>query len=180
MIKDLRRHLFINWDDRKFISSGKAESLVKSLLKEHLSCDVFSATANVNSPDGGIDLLVAHENGNIKCAVQVKRRIKKNIEPVSEVRNFVGALVIEDFKKGIFVTTAEKYSSPAKKIPNKLGNRLELELIDGNELFEILKCFTKPEELIIPPDVNSDSIWTDGLGQELNTIQVIYGTDNIS
>lgn len=174
IIEDLRRHLLINWNDRKFISPGKAEALVKSLLKEHLSCDVFSATANVNTPDGGIDLLVAHKNGKIQSAVQVKRRIKKNTEPVSEVRNFVGALVIENFKKGIFVTTAERYSAPVKKIPNKLANRLELELMDGNELFEILKCFTKPEELVIPPDVKSDSVWVDEFGNELSTIQVIY------
>lgn len=175
MVEDLRRHLLNNWQDRKLISAGKAESLVKSLLKEHLNCDIFSATANVNEPDGGIDLYVGHENGRVKSAVQVKRRITKETESVSEVRNFVGALVIENLKKGIFVTTAEKYSSVAKKIPDKLNNRLELELIDGNELFEILKCYTKPEELIIPPKVNSKSIWVDKDGNELNTIQVIYG-----
>ncbi len=172
-IADIRQHLLKNWEDRKFISAGKAESLVESLLKEHLKCDVFSSTANVNKPDGGIDLFVAHENGEIKAAVQVKRRISKNVEPVTEVRNFVGALAIENIQKGIFVTTAERYSSIALDIPEKLNSRLELDLIDGNKLFEILKCFTKPEDIIIPPYVNTSMVWKDKSGRSFGLEEIL-------
>lgn len=175
IIDDLRKHLLNNWQDRKLISAGKAESLVQSLLKEHLKCDVFSSTTNVNAPDGGIDLYVCHDNGEIKAAVQVKRRITKEVEPVTEVRNFVGALAIENIKKGIFVTTAKRYSSVANKIPEKLNNRLELDLISGNELFEILNCHTQPSELIIPPYVKENMVWRDKRGNEFNTMQIIYG-----
>ncbi|HFQ5215840.1 TPA: restriction endonuclease [Vibrio vulnificus] len=172
-IADMRQHLLKNWEDRKLISAGKAESLVKSLLKEHLKCDVFSSTANVNKPDGGIDLFVAHENGEVKAAVQVKRRITKDVEPVTEVRNFVGALAIENIQKGIFVTTAERYSSVARDVPEKLNNRLELELISGNELFDILKCFTKPDDLIIPPYVKADMVWQDNCGNLLKLEEIL-------
>ena len=172
-IADIRQHLLRNWEDRKLISAGKAESLVESLLKEHLNCDVFSSTANVNKADGGIDLFVAHENGQIKAAVQVKRRITKNVEPVTEVRNFVGALAIENIQKGIFVTTAERYSSVAKDIPEKLNSRLELDLISGKELFEILQCFTKPDDLIIPPYVKLDMVWKDIRGNSYNLEEIL-------
>ena len=134
VINDLKLNLLKNWEDRKLISAGAAESLVQSILKEHLSCDVRTSTANVNDPDGGIDLHVCSKNGNIISAVQVKRRISKNTESVSEVRNFVGALEIEGINKGIFVTTADRFTKPANKIPEKLksiNSRLELELIDG-------------------------------------------------
>lgn len=172
-IADIRQHLLKNWEERRFISACKAESLVASLLKEHLKCDVFSSTANVNKPDGGIDLFVAHDNGEIKAAVQVKRRISKNVEPVTEVRNFVGALAIENIQKGIFVTTAERYSSIALDIPEKLNSRLELDLIDSNKLFEILKCFTKPEDIIIPPYVNTDMVWQDSTGHTFSLDEIL-------
>lgn len=160
-INDLRNHLLKNWSDRNKISAAKAELLVQSLLKEHFKCDVFSATANVNQADGGIDLYVCHDNGEIKTAVQVKRRITKDVESVTEVRNFVGALLIENIKKGIFVTTAERYSSVAIEIPRKLNSRLELQLINGLELYEILQTLTPPNEIIIPPYVNKEMIWHD-------------------
>ncbi len=164
-----------SWEDRKLISAGAAESLVQSILKEHLSCDVLTSTANVNDPDGGIDLHVCSKNGNIISAVQVKRRISQNTESVSEVRNFVGAMEIEDIKKGIFVTTADKFTKPANKIPEKLksiNSRLELQLIDGQSLFELLKCNIRPETLIMPPDV--ESIWIGECGNRFTTQSLIY------
>ena len=177
LINDLKVSLLKNWEDRKIISAGKAESLVQSILRDHLSCDVHTSTANVNNADGGIDLHVCSKNGDIISAVQVKRRISRNSEPVSEIRNFVGAMEIEGIKKGIFVTTAERFTDPAKKIPEKLKNvnsRLELELIDGQRLFELLKCSIRPEELIIPPDVDEKSIWVDQSGQKFSTLSLIY------
>jgi restriction endonuclease Mrr len=97
------------------------------------------------------------------------------VEPVTEVRNFVGALTIDNIKKGIFVTTAEKFSSVARSIPEKLNTRLELELINGDELLEILRNNTKPHESIIPPYVKSDNFWRDENGSEFDTSQIIYG-----
>lgn len=177
-LEDLKSNLLVRWDDRKLISAGKAESLVQSILKEHLSCDVYTATANANSPDGGIDLHVCSKNGSIISAVQVKRRIKRDSEPVSEVRDFVGAMVIKGFQKGYFVTTAERFTSVAQQIPNQLkeiNSRLELELIDGQKLFELLKNDVKPEKLIVPPSVKSNSVWVGPKGNTLTTYQLIYG-----
>lgn len=177
-LEDLKSNLLMRWDDRKLISSGKAESLVPSILKEHLSCDVFTATANTNAADGGIDLHVCSKNGSVISAVQVKRRIKKDSEPVSEVRDFVGAMVIEGFQKGYFVTTAQRFTSVAQRIPNQLkqiNSRLELELIDGQKLFELLKTHAKPETLIVPPSVENSSIWVGPKGNRLTTLQLIYG-----
>jgi restriction system protein len=177
LLEELTINLLKNWEDRKLISAGKAESLVQSILKEHLSCDVHSSTANVNKSDGGIDLHVCSKSGQIIRAVQVKRRISKDTEPVSEIRNFVGAMEIEGIKKGIFVTTAERFTKPAQKIPEKLkrvNSRLELELIDGQRLFELLKCNIKPELLIIPPDIDMKSIWVSQSGEKFNTLSLLY------
>ncbi|MGY3993054.1 restriction endonuclease [Aeromonas veronii] len=176
-IDELKLILLKNWEDRKNICAGAAESLVQSILKEHLSCDVHTSTANANAPDGGIDLHVCSKNGNIISAVQVKRRISRHSESVSEVRNFVGAMEIEGINKGIFVTTADRFTKSANDIPEKLkaaNSRLELQLIDGQRLFELLKCQVRPDTLIMPPDIDEKSIWIGECGNRFTTQALIY------
>lgn len=178
-IDDLVFHLTRKWSDRKLISASAAELLVGSLLKEHLGCDVVSATANTNTQDGGIDLHVCHKGGKILSAVQVKRRINRDVEGVAEVRNFLGALAIENISKGIFVTTATRYSKKALEIPDKLKHsvnaRLELELFDGERLFELLKSLPRANALILPKEVSDLDIWLDDSNNEFTTRQILYG-----
>ena len=165
---DLRRHLLRHWDDRRLISAGKAEELVASLLKEHLGCDVYHSTSHVNTPDGGIDLFVCAENGRVKTAVQVKRRITPDVEPVEPIRSFVGALVIEGYDSGIYVTTAAEFSPGAKKVLTSRhirNRRLKLELIDGQRLLELLRANTPPHEVQLPKIVRADREWVDSDGQ---------------
>ena len=176
LVNDLRKHLMTRWDDRKLISAGKAEELVRSILKDHLRCDVFSATANTNAPDGGVDLHVCSKSGDIIAAVQVKRRITRNVEPVDKVRDFVGALVVNNLKKGIYVTTADSFSGPAKEISTSTGlrnHKLELQLVDGHKLFEILKATTAPASLKLPQGLKDDTVWCDIKGQEYKSTELL-------
>jgi len=178
-IDDLIFHLTRRWEDRKLISASAAESLVADLLKEHLQCDVVSATAHTNMADRGIDLHVCHRNGELLAAVQVKRRINREVEGVAEVRNFIGALAVESISKGIFVTTATRYTREAKRVADKLNSgtrsRLELDLIDGGELFEILKTLPRDNKLILPNDIESTDIWLDAAGENHTTRKLLYG-----
>ncbi|MFA9389322.1 MAG: restriction endonuclease [Prolixibacteraceae bacterium] len=162
--EDIRRHLKNNWDDRKYISAKKAEDLVRSILKEHLSCDVYHSTANVNSPDGGIDLFVCSTNGKIISAVQVKRRITDKKESVSEVRNFVGALVLEGYNKGVFITTAKDFTKSAKQIqsnPQLTKYKLELDMINGSQLLELLHAQEPPDKYDLPLGLTLSTKWLD-------------------
>jgi restriction system protein len=157
-VADLRRHLRLRWNDRTLISAGKAEELVAAVLRDHLQCDVYHATAHVNTPDDGIDLFVASRDGNIKAAVQVKRRITAEVEPVEPIRSFVGALVIEGYDRGIFVTTALQFSPAALQVPNARpvkNRRLELELIDGERLLELLRATSPPQQVRLPDIIMS-------------------------
>jgi restriction system protein len=143
-LTDLRHHLLRRWEDRKVISAGKAQDLVASVLKDHLKCDVLKLTANANAPDGGIDLFICSIGGQVNRAVQVKRRMKKDVEPIDDVRHFVGALVLEGYRKGIFVTTARRFSKPAAKVAANARlkrHRLELDLINGAQY---LSCLSPP------------------------------------
>jgi hypothetical protein len=178
-VDDLIFHLTRRWEDRKRISASSAESLVASLLREHLKCDVISSTANTTTPDRGIDLHVCHDNGEIIAAVQVKRRINRQVEGVAEVRNFVGALAIENIAKGIFVTTATHYTREATLVAEKLKSstcsRLQLDLVNGRDLFELLKTLPRKEKLILPKGTGSIDIWLDDAGKEHTTRELLYG-----
>jgi len=150
--------------------------LVKDILKEHLQCNVYFATANVNAPDEGIDLYVCHEDDKIKAAVQVKRRISREIESISEVRNFIGAMLVEGHRKGIFVTTAKQFSKATYSIPQKVlatAAKLELDLIDGEKLLEIMKATSPPNAIALPMGLKLDTNWKSSNGNILKTEEIL-------
>lgn len=159
----LQRHLLRRWEDRKLISAQQAEDLVASLLREHHGGVVVRTTANANAADGGIDLYIAvGEDGGVRRAVQVKRRIAKDVEAVEDVRNFVGAMILEDTERGIFVTTASRFTKPALAIPPKAMQakvKLQLDLVDGTKLFELLCATNATKSVQRPPNVQLDQEW---------------------
>jgi restriction system protein len=134
-IDQLRKHLQRFWQDRKFITAQQAEDLVASVLREHYDGEVLRLTANANAPDGGIDLLIVSDGGLIRRAIQVKRRISHDVEPIEDVRNFIGAMLLSGNENGVFVTTATRFSRGAANIStnaNLTRRRLSVELIDGD------------------------------------------------
>ena len=182
-IEDLRTHLARCWDDRKYINAQKAEDLVAGLLKEHYKCDIHRVTANANSADGGIDLLLIENNGKIYSAIQVKRRIARNVEAVKEVRDFVGALILEGLERGIFVTTASRYSVSAQKVPknpNLAKHKLELELIDGEMLLELLKYSISSSTLSLPVSIDCNTSWLSNNGKIFSTLELFFPSDSLA
>jgi restriction system protein len=180
LLADLKSHLMRRWEDRRLISASKAEQLVADILKEHLACDVYHTTANANTRDGGIDLFVCASDGRVKAAVQVKRRVTRAVELVHEVRNFVGALIVEGYDKGIFVTTASRFSSGAKEVainPHLKRYRLELELIDGERLLELLKVTSPNPEVALPAGINEHSVWQDVNGSITTTEELLFARE---
>lgn len=74
--------------------------------------------------------------------VQVKRRQNPNhIELVKGIREFVGTLFIEGKRKGIYISTAKKYSHGSIDTAKKLLDTRKLdyfELIDYDKLCSII------------------------------------------
>ncbi len=160
-IEELKIELHKNWEKRKHISASQAENFVKSLLQEKFSSEVFHTTPNVNAPDGGIDLYIAHSNSNIKTAIQVKRRINGDIESVKNIRDFVGALVLEGYTKGIYITTASKFTSNLEQFKSKMTKtKFELDYYDGNKLLEILNEQISNDKIKLPLGLKEDSKFT--------------------
>lgn len=100
-IEQLRQHLGRFWEQRKHISAQQAEDLVAAILRDYHGGDVFRITANANAPDGGVDLFVASQDGLVRRAVQVRRRVSHDVEAVQDVRNFIGAMLLRGIDNGV-------------------------------------------------------------------------------
>ena len=93
------------------------------------------------SSDGGIDVIVL--DSDEPMLVQVKRRTKKgSTEAVKEIRDLIGASVIESRRRLMFVTTADKFSRDAIEARNTVienGAVEEFELIDFEKFAGLLQ-----------------------------------------
>lgn len=109
----------------------KFEELVQSVFSAFYSCRVEHVG---RSGDGGIDLHIVESDEPI--LVQVKRRSSpRHAESVSVIRDFIGAMVLRDARKGIVVSTAKQYSSQAAEaaehmLQHKKFDRFELIAFD--------------------------------------------------
>ncbi len=143
-IQSISRHLARNSTDLKAISPKTLELVVGSAFKEVMDCEAI----HVGGPnDHGIDLILL--DGERRYVVQVKRRESPDsAEAVSGIREFVGAMVIAQAVRGIFVTTAPKFSQQAKEAANKAEQTSlieRIELFDSSRLVDLLKLAVAKE-----------------------------------
>jgi hypothetical protein len=114
------------------------EELVGSIMGDFLDCDVIHTGG---TGDGGVDLLLV-EGEETQYVVQVKRRLKKGRgEPVSVVREFLGATLLAGESRAMFVTTATHFTPPAvvaadTAVARGLVERLDL--VDRTRFLELL------------------------------------------
>lgn len=95
---DVRAFLLAKWERRQEVNPHVFQDVVASVFRDRGW--VVVATAHQN--DGGIDIVLEREGQ--QCGVQVKRT--KNAIQASQLREFVGALVVGGFTKGIYVTAS--------------------------------------------------------------------------
>lgn len=137
-IKILNRYIIENPEKIYGINDKKMEELVASVFKEFTDCDIHIVG---KSHDGGKDLILV--NGEKQSFVQIKRRTKADkVEPVSSIRELLGASILGDATACAFVTTADHFSKPAKEaaqrsVEKKIVNSFEL--IDYHRLIAMLQ-----------------------------------------
>ena len=102
--------------------------------------------------DGGIDLKII--NSDKPILVQVKRRTESRAnfaEPIKDVREFLGAMVGES-EKGIYVTTANKFSKQTKNtIEKKINSKIvtQFDLVNFDALISLFNLGNQ----------NKDEVW---------------------
>jgi len=103
------------------------EKLVELTIKKRGHSVTRSGGAN---PDGGIDLVMGA--GDQVKAVQCKHWKRWKIAE-KHIREFVGALKVAGYKKGVFVTLSE-FTGPARRLAEEQG----IQTVDGHAFLSIL------------------------------------------
>lgn len=150
--EEIKQFLAAKYENRFDIHPRKFEEVVASVFKSH---NLLPELTNY-SADGGIDIILRTPH-NETIAVQVKRY--KNSIKVSAIRELLGAMVINGYTRGAFVTTST-FQPGGFEIQKKLERTgLSLELIDGENFLKKLKASQikslhqyqdELEELILP------------------------------
>jgi hypothetical protein len=133
----LRAHFVRHPRDLNRISPRRLELLVKSVFADFFSCEAI----HLGGPgDGGYDLVLLLSD--CPTLVQVKQRIDPaKTEPVSSIREFLGAILLAGRRVGIFVSTANRFSKQAQTAARTASSTLvdRLELVDASRLIDILR-----------------------------------------
>lgn len=124
------------------INPHKFEQVAKHVFSAYYNCDVKHVG---RSHDGGIDLYIIDSDDPI--LVQVKRRESSTaVESISTVRDFLGAMFINNSRRGIILSTAKRFSRISQQTADTLiaNNRLDLfELHDFNSFCSMLDVIKK-------------------------------------
>ncbi len=134
----LREYVASHPTDLRFVSPRKLEDLVGKVFGEFMSCEAI----HVGGPgDGGIDLILVA--GDKSYVVQVKRRTSPTTaEAVSGIREFLGAMLLHGAIRGIFVSTAPRFSAMANAVAGEATRRRlieSIELVDAARLVDVCR-----------------------------------------
>jgi restriction system protein len=131
-LEDIRQYLVAKYASRFFIHPQKYEETVGSVFKSL----GYNIEVTAYTHDGGVDVILNDPDGKF-VGIQVKR-YKDTVE-VAQIREFLGAIVLGGYTKGIIVTTSS-FQSGAKRTAleaSKIG--FPIELIDGDNFLHMLK-----------------------------------------
>lgn len=130
-IEDVKQYLLVKYKDRFTMHPRLFEETVESVFKNVGFQTVITSYHN----DGGIDVIL--NDGISEIGVQVKR-YKDSIQ-VSQIREFLGALIENGMTQGVFVTTSQFQKGAYKSIEKFFEQKYKIELIDGNKFYDALK-----------------------------------------
>ena len=135
----LRREIQRHPEVLDAISPRKMEELTGAVLSDYFpGC---RAKVCGKSGDGGIDLLLIISDKPF--AVQVKHRERVDLaEPVSAIREFIGAMVLGDHVNGLYVTTADRFSPASRHAARTIiqkGFFDTFRLIDRHAFLEMME-----------------------------------------
>jgi restriction system protein len=130
-INEVRSYLAAKYESRFTLHPKLFEETVASVFG-NLG---YTAEATAYSRDDGIDVILKRADETI--GIQVKR-YKDAIE-VEQIRSLAGALLLNGFTRGIFVTTST-FQRGGKGTTEKFRSRgYEIELFDAQRFYEALK-----------------------------------------
>jgi hypothetical protein len=132
------------------------ELLVGSVLSAFFDCNVYHVG---KSRDGGIDLIAIEADRPMM--VQVKRRESPDaVEGVEVVRLLFASMFVHAARKGMLITTAQRFSEDANKwvhLPALRDNSYEIDLVGFDRLLHMIRGVRAQGGT--PPWANAISFW---------------------
>jgi hypothetical protein len=139
-LEAIRHHLHKHGADLNHLSPRQLERLVGTVFADFFDCEAV----HVGGPgDGGLDLILLQSDCD--AVVQVKQHTDpKKSEPVSTIRDFLGAMFLDERRVGLIVTTANAFSRQAREAVSKANNTLveRLDIVHGQRFLDILRATT--------------------------------------
>ena len=137
-IRSLRKHITRYPNSIYSMNPIRLEKLVASVFSDFMDCEAI----HVGGPnDKGIDVVLI--KGERQYVIQVKRRSSNNAtEAVSGIREFLGAMVLRNSLKGIFVSTAKRFSKQATisaQQAHDVGAVEYIKLVNADKLIDVCK-----------------------------------------
>ena len=140
----LKKYLQKHADRVCDLSPTQLEVLLRDILSEFFVCELKWTGRGA---DGGCDLFgIINEQLTI---IQVKRRTTPKAESVIAIRELLGTMVVNGASRGIFVSTAPKFSACAQDeidSPNVAALGFKLELVNYDTLKDIIRNTTKKRD----------------------------------
>lgn len=131
-LSEVRQYLTARFETRFTISPRLFEQTVASVFSDL----GYSTRVTAYSGDDGIDVILDGKNGDM-IGVQVKRY--RDRIAVAQIRELIGALVINRLTKGFFVTTSDFQSGAQRTANLALQQGVRVELVNASEFYEALK-----------------------------------------
>lgn len=140
----LNDYIFKNPDRITNIHDKKMEELVATVFSDFYNCE---AKVVGKSSDGGVDVILIDSDN--PTMIQVKRRRSlQHTESVSGIRDLLGATLLNQTNKCIFVSTANKFSREAEKTASmsiELGLVQKFDLVNFDRFLSMLK--SRPQNI---------------------------------
>lgn len=142
---ELARYLARHHDRLVDIHPAKFEELVAAIYREYFGYRV--EFCSYGRPDHGIDVLCGLPDSGQTFAIQVKRY--RNPIELAAIHQFLGALLLNRQRSGVFVTTS-RFRSGCYEVAEESSDLLgiEIDLVDGKRLLEFLALLNKKSDYI--------------------------------
>lgn len=136
-LSEVRSYLIVKYADRLSVDPRLFELVVRDVFRDL----GWRAYATAYSGDQGVDVVLQGPN-ELLVGVQVKRW--KNSIKVGQIREFAGALLLEGFTRGVFVTTSDFQSGCAPTATQAAFIGTPVELINADQFYEMLRIAQRP------------------------------------
>ncbi|MDU1115317.1 MAG: restriction endonuclease [Clostridium butyricum] len=141
-INTLMNELLKKQDILYDIDPYKLEDIAQIVFSSYYDCEVKHVG---KTGDGGKDLIIVQSDDPI--LVQIKRRTnREHVELVKGIREFVGTMYIEGANKGVYLSTAKKFSKGSQETAEQLVNNRKFdsfELINYERFCDMLGVVKK-------------------------------------